>query len=44
MICVESDIGEARGREGVKLERQVLVKGKGVQVPSCFPFEADLLR
>jgi len=42
-ICVESYIGEAGGREGVKLEQQVLVTESGIELLSDFPFEDDLL-
>ncbi|KAF9877466.1 hypothetical protein CkaCkLH20_05166 [Colletotrichum karsti] len=44
VICVESYIGEEGGREGVKLEQQVLVTETGVEVLSEFPFEEALLR
>lgn len=43
-ICVESYIGEAGGKEGVKLEQQVLVTDTGIELLSQFPFEEDLLR
>ena len=42
-ICVESYIGEVGGDEGVKLEQQVLITDKGVELLSTFPFETDLL-
>jgi Xaa-Pro dipeptidase len=42
-ICVESYIGAAGGREGVKLEQQVLVTESGIELLSDFPFEDDLL-
>jgi Xaa-Pro aminopeptidase len=42
-ICVESYIGEEGGREGVKLEQQVLVAARGNELISTFPFEAALL-
>jgi len=42
-ICVESYIGEENGKEGVKLEQQVLVTDTGIEVLSEFPFEEDLL-
>ncbi|WP_397541343.1 M24 family metallopeptidase [Roseovarius salis] len=42
-ICVESYIGEEGGREGVKLEQQVLITETGVEVLSRFPFEDELL-
>ena len=42
-LCVESYVGRAGGREGVKLEDQVLVTDTGVERLSTFPFEPDLL-
>jgi Xaa-Pro aminopeptidase len=42
-ICVESYIGEDGGREGVKLEQQVLVTETGTELLSTFPFEPSLL-
>ncbi|WP_138933810.1 M24 family metallopeptidase [Roseovarius arcticus] len=42
-LCVESYTGEAGGREGVKLEQQVLVTETGIELLSRFPFEEDLL-
>ncbi|MGV6804434.1 MAG: M24 family metallopeptidase [Ruegeria sp.] len=42
-LCVESYIGEEAGREGVKLEQQVLITETGVELLSQFPFELDLL-
>jgi Xaa-Pro aminopeptidase len=38
-VCVESLIGEAGGRECVKLETQVLVTGNGAVRLDSFPFE-----
>lgn len=43
-LCVESYIGEDGGREGVKLEQQLLMTETGIEVLSEFPFEDDLLR
>jgi len=43
-LCVESFIGEADGKEGVKLEQQVLVTETGIELLSQFPFEDELLR
>lgn len=43
-LCVESFIGEAGGREGVKLEQQVLVTETGIELLSRFPFEEELLQ
>lgn len=42
-ICVESFIGEDNGREGVKLEQQVLITQTGIELLSEFPFEDELL-
>ena len=42
-LCVESLVGEEGGREGIKLEQQVLVTESGIELLSRFPFEADLL-
>ena len=41
--CEESYIGEAGGREGVRLEVRCLVTGGGVEPLSTFPYEADLM-
>lgn len=43
-ICVESYIGESGGKEGVKLEQQVLITETGIELLSRFPFEDALLR
>lgn len=43
-ICVESYIGTAGGREGVKLEQQVLITDAGIELLSNFPFDDALLR
>ncbi len=43
VICVESYVGEVGGSEGVKLEDQVLVTGKGPVVLSRYPYEESLL-
>lgn len=42
-LCVESYIGEEGGREGVKLEQQLLVTADGPELLSSFPFESSLL-
>jgi Xaa-Pro aminopeptidase len=42
-LCVESYIGAADGKEGVKLEQQILVTESGTEVLSLFPFEESLL-
>jgi Xaa-Pro aminopeptidase len=43
-ICVESYVGAEGGKQGVKLEHQVLVTAKGYEILSKFPFEEELLR
>jgi Xaa-Pro aminopeptidase len=43
VLCVESYVGEAGGREGVKLEEQVLIAAGGAVKLSGFPFEERLL-
>jgi len=42
-MCVESFIGSEGGREGVKLEEQVLVTETGIERLSTYPFENDWL-
>jgi Xaa-Pro aminopeptidase len=42
-VCVESYIGEEGGREGVKLEQQLLITEDGQELLSTFPFEPALL-
>ena len=42
-LCVESFIGSQRGREGVKLEEQILVTETGVERISSYPFRLDWL-
>lgn len=43
MVCIESYIGSIHGREGVKLEEQVLITKDGYELTSSFPFEEQLL-
>ena len=43
VLCVESYVGAAGGAEGVKLEEQVLVTGRGCEVLSGYPFDPRLL-
>ena len=43
VLSVESYIGEKDGREGVKLEEEVLVSEQGPVLLSVFPFEDELL-
>ncbi|HKY95978.1 MAG TPA: Xaa-Pro peptidase family protein [Kiloniellales bacterium] len=42
-LCVESFIGTEGGREGIKLEEQVLITETGVERLSTFPFEMHWL-
>ncbi|KAA3623363.1 MAG: aminopeptidase P family protein [Proteobacteria bacterium] len=42
-LCVESYIGAENGREGVKLEEQVVVTDDGVERLSSYPYEEDWL-
>ncbi|MGC6439713.1 MAG: dimethylsulfonioproprionate lyase DddP [Candidatus Puniceispirillaceae bacterium] len=42
-LCVEAYIGAVGGREGVKLEEQVLVTENGCVPLSTYPYETDLL-
>jgi Xaa-Pro aminopeptidase len=43
-LCVESYIGAEGGKEGVKLEQQILVTETGIEILSKFPFEEELMR
>ncbi|RWE19965.1 MAG: aminopeptidase P family protein [Mesorhizobium sp.] len=43
IMCVESYLGEYGGREGVKLEEQVLITKEGIEVLTQYPFEDKLL-
>ncbi len=43
VLCVESYAGERGGREGVKLEQQILVTEEGPEILSTFPLEDELL-
>ena len=42
-LCVESFIGTDGGREGVKLEEQVLITANGAVPLSTYPYETDWL-
>lgn len=42
-LCVESYVGREGGREGVKLEQQVLITETGADLLSPYPFEDDWL-
>ncbi len=43
VICVEAYGGEEGGREGIKLEEQVLITDTGVECLSSYPFETEFL-
>ena len=43
VVSVESYIGEKSGREGVKLEDQILITETGTELLSRFPYEDELL-
>jgi Xaa-Pro dipeptidase len=43
VLCVESYVGEPGGREGVKLEEQVLITDDGAVTLSSYPFDERLL-
>ncbi len=42
-LCVESFIGVEGGKEGVKLEEQVLITAEGARLISSYPMETDWL-
>ena len=42
VLCVESYVGEPGGRDGVKLEEQVLITASGAVKLSAFPFDERL--
>src|SRR6185436_11122682 len=43
VLCVESYVGEPGGRDGIKLEEQVLITERGAVKLSSSPFEDALL-
>jgi len=43
VVSVESYMGKVGGREGIKLEQQVLVTETGCEVMTVFPFEERLM-
>lgn len=43
-LCVEAYVGEVGGRDGIKLENQLLVTESGVEVLTRYPFEDSFLR
>jgi Xaa-Pro aminopeptidase len=44
VVCVESYVGRLGGREGVKLEEQVLITSNGSEKLSSYPLDRKLLR
>ena len=44
VICAESYIGRVGGREGIKLEEQLLITANGATPLSSYPYEEALLR
>ena len=43
VLCVEAYVGAVGGREGVKLEDQVLITDSGYENLTNYPFEASML-
>jgi Xaa-Pro aminopeptidase len=43
VLCVESYIGERGGKQGIKLEQQVLITRDGCQPLSQYPWQDDWL-
>ena len=43
VVCVESYVGRHGGREGVKLEEQVLITEEGHEMLSAYPLDGRLL-
>lgn len=43
-LCVEAYIGEVGGRDGIKLENQLLVTESGCEVLTRYPFECSFLQ
>ena len=42
-LCIESYVGAFGGREGIKLEQQVLITEEGIEDLTTYPFELDWL-
>lgn len=42
-LCVEAYVGEVGGKEGVKLEDQVIITDSGFENLTHYPFETSLL-
>jgi Xaa-Pro aminopeptidase len=43
VFCVEAYIGAVGGKNGVKLEEQVVITEQGYELMSKYPFEEKLL-
>ncbi len=43
-LCVEAYVGEVGGRDGIKLENQLLVTDSGYELLTHYPFEQSFLR
>ncbi|CCT75082.1 probable Xaa-Pro aminopeptidase [Fusarium fujikuroi] len=44
VLCVEAYVGEVDGKDGVKLENQLLVTNTGYELLTHYPFEESFLR
>ncbi|KAJ5227535.1 uncharacterized protein N7469_007541 [Penicillium citrinum] len=44
VLCVEAYIGEVGGKDGIKLENQLLVTATGYELLTHYPFEESFLR
>jgi Xaa-Pro aminopeptidase len=42
-ICIESYVGRVGGREGVKLEQQMLITDSGSELLSPYPLDESFL-
>ncbi|MNW17057.1 hypothetical protein D3C71_2161080 [compost metagenome] len=43
-LCVEAYVGEVGGRDGIKLENQLLVTQSGYELLTHYPFDDSFLR
>ncbi|WP_258198002.1 hypothetical protein [Pseudomonas capeferrum] len=43
-LCVEAYVGEVGGRDGIKLESQLLGTEQGCEVLTYYPFDDSFLR
>lgn len=44
VLCVEAYVGEVGGKDGIKLENQLLVTETGYELLTRYPFEESFLR